>query len=246
MISCSSTLASSAPATSAKVILGVSPRQQLRLRLPEGERLRPARLHLTEQEEPEGHDQQRKQERAQVAEDRGLRVLGLDDDVVVAQPLHFLRVVLHGQTDGELRHVPILHMHFLLEVTQHVLAVLDGGARDVVPLKLLAVLGVVDLRGGILSPAGELDERDRDRHEHDPERQRLRETPPIEVALLRRRSVSHSCGLPRARDKKTYRTSVELGATDCIPALIRRFPPLFRTLAHQRRHSKLATYGKCR
>jgi hypothetical protein len=53
MISCSSTFASSAPATSAKVILGVSPAQQLRLGLPEREGLVAAGLHLPEQEDPD-------------------------------------------------------------------------------------------------------------------------------------------------------------------------------------------------
>ena len=58
MISCSSTFASSAPATSANVTFGVSPVSSFALDFPNEKAREPARLHLPEHEDPEADQHQ--------------------------------------------------------------------------------------------------------------------------------------------------------------------------------------------
>ena len=79
-------------------------------------RLVPAGLHLPEEKDPESDEQEVRQEVEEERPDRRPRVLGLDDDVLLAQPLQLLVGVLDGKPDGELLGVTALHVHALLEV----------------------------------------------------------------------------------------------------------------------------------
>ena len=76
MISCSSSTASSAPATSAKVVLGVSLAIELRLRLAEVEHPAAAALHLRhEQQQQDDEDRDRQQVDQEAQQDAVLRDL---------------------------------------------------------------------------------------------------------------------------------------------------------------------------
>ena len=64
MISCSSTFASSHPATSANVTLGVSPASSFALDLPNENAFVAARLHLPEDEDPDADHHHPRQDRS--------------------------------------------------------------------------------------------------------------------------------------------------------------------------------------
>ena len=97
MISCSSTFASSAPATSAKVTFGVSAVRSFAFDFPNENALRAARLHLPEEEDPEADEQQIRQEVMMKPSVEATRVFGIDLHVVLAQARHLVLRIGHRE-----------------------------------------------------------------------------------------------------------------------------------------------------
>ncbi len=176
MISWSSSLASSAPATSWKVTFGPILERELGAALAELERGRAAGLDLPDHEQPESNDEHHRQpgdERLHPAEMLGLgRDLGLG--ILLLDPMQHVLVV-ERQPHIEVRVCPPLPGHvqggLFAQLAAHFARRRVGDLLDVPRVDLRAELRVGDLRLGDPAVVVELEDGDREQEEHHPERQ---------------------------------------------------------------------------
>ena len=168
MISCSSSLASSTPATSLKVTFFCWRGEELRLRLAEGQGLVPAALHLPHEEDPEADEEQEGRPGDEhVRPGRGLVALDVDLDLLGQQGVDVLLVAggrggLEGVADA---------------VDRAVALALDLGAGDghLGDLALLDLFheGAEGERGFLLLDVGEMPGQEDDHQQRHPQHDRL-------------------------------------------------------------------------
>src|SRR5205814_3021371 len=160
--------------------LGSIAGQKLRLRFAEAERLCTARLHGTEQEEPDSENQQIREQADENGGEGRARLLRLDLHTVSGQALHFVARVLHRKEDFELLDQAALYGNLVLEFAANESAALNGDLVDVVLLQLLAVLRRIgNFRRGVGSLPRKLDDRDGHEYDENPERELLRNLAPV-------------------------------------------------------------------
>src|SRR5689334_1047527 len=172
--------------------------EKFRLGFTEAERLRPPRLHRTEQEEPDSEDEEIREEADQDCRERRPRIFGLNLNAVVAQARHFVARVLGREQDFELRHQATLNRDFLLEFSRQQASRLNRHLVDVIPLQLLVVLRRVGNLGRCVgSFARELDDRDGHQYDKNPERELFGNLAPVRRLLGRfvRHLYWHYCKL---------------------------------------------------
>ena len=147
MISCSSTLASSAPGHVGEGDLRRVAREQLRLGLAEREGAAAAGLQLAQQEEPEAEDHDPRQRRDDDRRDAALGLLGQDRNAGVLQPLDEHLAVRDREQHGEALGRPAVLRDGSAEVALQPLAVEHLDPGDVALVELPAELGVGELLG---------------------------------------------------------------------------------------------------
>ena len=141
MISCNSTLASSQPATSAKVSLGVSPASSRAFDFPK-ENARCSRLQLAQEEEPEADDHDPGQSGDEEIRDAHLRLLGRNGHASLLQLGQERFAVGDGKQDREgLRLTSILRNRGT-EFAFHLATIVHRDGRDIADLQLLLEGGV--------------------------------------------------------------------------------------------------------
>lgn len=195
MISCSSTLASSAPATSAKVSLGVSPVRSLAFDFPKEKARFPARLQLAEEEDPERDDGQRREDVQEEGREPAPRLLGFDGDAGGLQAGLELLVVRERQHDHEALGRARILKDGRAEVALEALAIVDGDARNIAGVELPEERGVGKLLRRVPLAVHRIVERQREQPDEQPEREVLAQAGP--VGPLRARGMRSA--MPQSR-----------------------------------------------
>ena len=157
--------------------------QQLGLGLPERERLVATRLHLANEEDPERHEYQIRQD----LHDRGQRLAGLlclKLDVVGTQTVDLFIRILEWQLDRELLNVLAAHHDFLFELARNLAAGLDRNPLDVVLRQLLVILRIDDRSRLIRACIGNLEKDDGHHEEQQPERPCLGVPAPVPLLIV--------------------------------------------------------------
>ncbi len=217
MISWSSTLASSAPATSAKVTLGVSPASSLALDFPKANARLPPAWSWRSRKNQRPRITIQGSAAMMIAVIPPLGSLAEDGDAGVLQPLDEDLAVGHRQQHGEaLRRAAVLGDR-RAEVALQPLAVEHLDPGDVALVELPAELGVGELLGRVPLAAHHLEQRQRQQAHQEPERQVLAQIAPVGARGPGRESVCH---LFQVRDEREM--AVVLGVVESVADQERR------------------------
>ena len=220
MISCSSTLASSAPATSAKVILGVSPASSLALDFPKAKARLPPAWSWRSRKNQSPRITIQGSAAMMIAVMPPFGSLARMGTPASSSRLMNASLLATGRSTWKLLAVRPSWVTGRAEVALQPLAVEDLDPGDVALIELAAELGVGELLGRIALPAHHLEQRQRQQAHQQPEGQVLAQVAPVGARGSGGESVCH---LFQVRDEREM--TIVLGVVEPVADQKRRWRP---------------------